>query len=360
MPVSHNLAKNTATENIVVEIVDQGGERGYGEGIPRHYVTGESLRGSLDALRQVLAPPLLGRQIEPSDALGLVEGLSGEEAVDRTPAAACALETALLDLAGKSTGRPVSALISKRQPRPVVYSAVVPLLGQDLMQGVLAQISQMQLRQVKVKVGPQGGAGLVRQVRRSLGPEAVLRVDANGAWSADQAISAIKELEGLAVEAVEQPVAKDDIQGMALVNSQVEALLLADESLCTASQARGLIEAKAVGGFNLRLSKLGGAMRTMRVMDMASQASQAGLVCQLGCQVGELGILSAMGRQFASVHEDLKYLEGSLTRFFVSQDLIAEDLSFGQGGAAPVLDGPGLGITVEPHKLEDSLLFSLS
>ena len=72
--------------------------------------------------------------------------------------------------------------------------------------------------------------------------------------------------------------------------------------------------------------------------------AEAGLKCMLGCQVGELGMLSALGRHFASVHPELVYLEGSLTRFFLDRDLIAQDLTFGpRRGHGPVLDRPGPG-----------------
>jgi muconate cycloisomerase len=80
----------------------------------------------------------------------------------------------------------------------------------------------------------------------------------------------------------------------------------------------------------------------------------------LGCQVGELGVLSAAGRHFASIHPELLYLEGSLTRFFLPQDVIAQDLTFGPGGQAPPLSGPGLGVRVQEESLRATQIFSLS
>jgi muconate cycloisomerase len=72
--------------------------------------------------------------------------------------------------------------------------------------------------------------------------------------------------------------------------------------------------------------------------------------------VGELGVLSALGRAWAACHPGLDYLEGSLTRFYVGDDIISEDLSFGRGGKAPPLDGPGLGVTVQSERLPRPLL----
>lgn len=355
--MSHSLASNTATANIVVALQDQEGRLGYGEGVPRAYVTGEEVGPSLQALRQELAPALMGREAAPQEALGLLESLAGPELLDRFPAAACALETALLDLAGQESGRPLSALLDGDAPGPVTYSAVVPLLEPEPLAWVLSRIKTLGLKQIKIKVDQQVSVERVAQVRAALGPDAHLRVDANGSWQAAEAVELIQAMAPYGVEAVEQPVTKQDLEGLAQVTAQVEPLVLADESLCTLAQAQKLIQRRAVGGFNLRLSKCGGPARTRKLLEMARQA---GMACMLGCQVGELGVLSAAGRHFASIHPELIYLEGSLTRFFLPQDIIAQDLTFGPGGQAPPLRGPGLGVQVEKASLRGCEVFALN
>jgi len=357
LAVSHSLASNTATANILVALQDQQGRLGYGEGVPRAYVTGEEVGESLRALEQEMAPRLLGREAAPELALGLVESVLGPELVERFPAAACALETALLDLAGQESGRPLSAWLGEAKPGPVTYSAVVPLLEPEPLARVLGQVKALGLQQVKIKVDQEFSVERVAQVRAALGAGARLRVDANGSWRAEQAVELIQAMAPYGLEAVEQPVPKEDLEGLAQVTAQVEPLVLADESLCTEAQARELIQRRAVGGFNLRLSKCGGPARVLRLLDMARQA---GLACMLGCQVGELGVLSAAGRHFASIHPELLYLEGSLTRFFLPQDVIAQDLTFGPGGQAPPLSGPGLGVRVQEESLRATQIFSLS
>ncbi|MFH2127878.1 MAG: enolase C-terminal domain-like protein [Pseudomonadota bacterium] len=357
LAVSHSLADNTATDNIVVALVDGQGRVGYGEGVPRSYVTGETVQGSLEALQRDLAPLVLGASLEPEEALGWLEKRGGPKLVDRCPAAACAVETALLDLAGRAMERPVSALLSADPPAPVTYSAVIPLLPPEVLSAILAQAKALDFKQVKVKVQRRGAAELVAQVREALGPQVSLRVDANGAWSAAEAVENIGAMAPSRVEAVEQPVAKGDLEGLAKVTAAVEPLVLADESLCTMADAHRLVENRATGGFNLRLSKCGGPARTTALLEMASWE---GLACMLGCQVGELGLLSALGRHFASVHAGLIYLEGCLTRFFMDRDLIREDLTFGPGGQAAILPGPGLGVEVDAAALNGSRAFSLS
>jgi len=358
LPVEHSLARNEVTQNLVVKLTDQEGRSGFGEGIPRQYVTGETVEAALKALRERLLPALLGREILPDEALGFLErALAGSDLGD-CPAAACAAEMALADLAGRVSSLPLSAMLGPALPQPrLIYSGVIPMTGPAQLERLLAQVKALELNQLKLKVGRQGDLKFVSQVREALGPRTRLRLDANGAWTPEEAVARIEAFARLGVEAVEQPVPKDDLAGLAHVTRNVETLILADESVCTPDQTRRLIEMKAVGGFNLRLSKCGGLARTLEMLNLARRA---GLVCQLGCHVGELGLLTAAGRHFAQVQPDLIYLEGSLTRFTLGRDIIAEDLTFGRQGRASALPGPGLGVLVVEDSLADSHLLSLA
>ncbi|MBW2624420.1 MAG: hypothetical protein JRD68_16040 [Deltaproteobacteria bacterium] len=356
LPVEHSLARNTATENLVVRLTDENGLSGYGEGIPRDYVTGETTPTALEGLKTSLLPLVLDRDFDPNQAFGFLKNNLPIEQIDCWPSAACAVELALLDLAGRIKGVPVSKLIGQPSERELVYTAVIPVTNPKNLEEILSHIHTLQVREIKAKVGLEGDLEFVSFLRETLGPEVKLRVDANGAWTAKTAVRKIKEMEELGITSVEQPVAKDDFEGLAQVKREVQALVFADESACTPEEARRLIEAEAVDGFNLRLSKNGGPARTLDIFYMAQKA---GLVCQLGCQVGELGILSAAGRHFASTRPELIHLEGSLTRFFLPQDIIDENLSPRRFGETPLLTKPGLSVTVREPVIADSHLFTL-
>ena len=125
--------------------------------------------------------------------------------------------------------------------------------------------------------------------------------------------------------------------------------IMLDESLCSLEDARQAIECGTCDLFNIRLSKCGGFLNSLKI---AATAHQAGLGYQLGCQVGETGILSAAGRHFASSVARIKYLEGSYDRFLVKERLTTQDITFGRGGLAPALAGPGLGVDVDEERLK--------
>ena len=124
---------------------------------------------------------------------------------------------------------------------------------------------------------------------------------------------------------------------------------MADESLCDIEDAKKLVDRKACDMFNIRISKCGGLLDSLKI---AKFATQAGISYQLGCQVGETGILSAAGRHFASCVNGVKYLEGSYAKFLLVEDIVLEKLCFGYGGFARPLKGVGLGVTVDEGILD--------
>jgi muconate cycloisomerase len=157
-------------------------------------------------------------------------------------------------------------------------------------------------------------------------------------------IERVARLRPFGISAVEQPVPHRDVGSLADVRPRLGVPVILDESLCTQSDGERAIAAGLCDLFNLRLSKCGGFVNSLR---LAVLAHAAGLACQLGCQVGETGILSAAGRHFATSVGGLRYVEGSYDRHLVREPLTVEDCTFSYGGRAPALRAPGLGVTID-------------
>jgi L-alanine-DL-glutamate epimerase-like enolase superfamily enzyme len=207
-------------------------------------------------------------------------------------------------------------------------------------------------RDVKVKVGAQGidDRDCVQRVRRIVGANVVLRLDANEAWHCDQVIARMQPLLPFSPASLEQPVPHAEVSGLAAVRRQLSVPVMLDESLCCHEDGLRAIQGGWCDLFNIRLSKCGGLIRSAR---LAVLAAQHGLGYQLGCQVGETGILSAAGRHFACSIGHIRFLEGSYDRFLVRERLTQEDLTFGYGGRASRLPGPGLGVTVNEQRVQE-------
>jgi len=324
---------------------------GYGEGVPRTFVTGEVLDDSLSFLQEVLTPAVLARDFSsPRELPPALEALFGQSQAQRHPAAFCALETALLDAAGRTWNMPLSRLVGPKIRTSLEYSAVIPLVAPEQLRQLLTLVKLNRMCFVKLKVGTDSDLETLALAREQLGFEVDLRVDANSAWTPSEAIARLREMEPYRVSAVEQPVAKDDFAGLKQVSEAVTIPVIADESLCSAEDARRLIDLKACGIFNIRLSKCGGLGAATRIRRLAEAA---GILCQLGCHVGETSILSAAGRHFGLTVPRLSYVEGSFSPYLLARDVVAQPVAFNGGGLAYELPGPGLGIEVLVNALDE-------
>ena len=121
---------------------------------------------------------------------------------------------------------------------------------------------------------------------------------------------------------------------------QLHETVIVDESLCSLDDAHRLAAARACNGFNIRVSKCGGLLHSFQV---ARVARDHGLVCMVGAQVGESGILSAAGRHLAAAIPDVMFVEGSAGRLLLKEDLTMENVLPGQGrlGSHVPRSGPG-------------------
>jgi L-Ala-D/L-Glu epimerase len=348
----HSLAKRKDTTNIWVRVRLRDGTVGYGEAVPRSYVTGETPESAVKDIATALGEPWWRRTFRSlADVAGALETRYDQEGPARGGAARCALELALLDAAGKRFGRSCAELLGGVRAERVEYTAVLPFVRNPITLFALClKVRRFGARTAKVKVG-QGQRLDQRTVafaRWAIGRAGDLRVDGNGCWTAEQALEALPPMIARGIRAVEQPLPADDIEGLARVAAAIEPLVVVDESFHTLADARHLIERRACDALNIRLSKCGGLLSARRILEFARER---GIPCQLGAQVGESGVLTAAGRLFACAYPDLIYREGAAGRFLLQEDMTVEDTTAGPGGWAPALRGPGLGVTVDEARL---------
>lgn len=339
MKFGHAAKKRVNSESIFVRVETECGKVGFGESLPRQYVTGEDQSSVIDALKDECRRAVLGRTLNSfTEAIDLCDSLGGLKG-----AARCAIELALLDAAGKVFNCSVTDTFDKVPTNNLKYSAVI---GSEapFKAGLLALMSRLYgLKDIKVKVGDPYDIKRLEMVRRVAGGDADIRLDANCAWTAEEAIDILNNMRIFNFSVIEQPVKKSDIRALRKVSAAISEPVMADESLCTIDDANRLAEERACKMFNIRISKCGGILNSLKI---ARIAKAAGISCQLGCQVGESGVLSAAGRHFASCVTGIRYLEGSYARFLLVEDMVKEDISFGYEGRTRVLQGAGLGVTV--------------
>jgi muconate cycloisomerase len=359
--IKHASHSRTSTDNVVVKCVLADGTTGYGEGVPRDYVTGETVDSALDLLaasdvpRQIEVCRDFGQAVTNVERLKL-NPIPGDDRGIQGNAARCAVELAVLDAYGRAYGEPFMHVTRHLEPdlyqpkESVQYSGIVTSARGLKLRAVALSYRLFGFKQVKVKVGIPGhdDAARLKAARGMLGGTVDLRVDANEAWTEQEAADRIEKLEPFGISSVEQPVPHESFAALPTLQKRVKTPIMLDESLCGEVDAERAVRTGACRLFNLRLSKCGGFIPTLK---LAAFAKRHGLGYQLGCQVGETAILSAAGRQFATSVKDILYLEGSYDRHLVHEALGDEDVTFKRGGRAPMLVGSGTGVKVDPARL---------
>jgi len=351
LAITHNLANRQESEAILVIAESDDGFTGVGEGTPRQYVTEEILPGCVDAAIK------MGRQLtnrEWDDSFGLnqlLDSVSMQSLAQQNPSAWCAVELACLDLFATSRQVPLWRLFADTPVNDsFTHSAVIPLLSTRSLDTFLPVIKSMDMQFVKVKVSNlQEGVKYLSYIREALGPDPDMRIDANGAFSANAAIEFVQAADSIGISSFEQPVAKENLEGLKQVTEQGTIATIADESMCNMSDMDNLIRNRGCSGFNVRVSKCGGFRESLNLWN---HALENGFFCQLGCHVGETGVLSAAGRHLAALCSKIRYLEGGYAGFTLEADICNEEISFGYQGKAGMLKGAGLGVTINYEALD--------
>jgi len=354
---SHARHSREESDAIIVQVTGSDGRSGFGEGLPRAYVTGETTDSMIERIRDFLAPEIFRENffagwqtLEQLQSLlpDWTQNLGSNNGVIAWNAAFCAVELALLDWSLRADH---SALADYLPPSrlEIVYSGVISSDSPKDAAALAKRMARLGIKQIKVKVGTSDDASRLDAVRQAVGDRVELRADANGAWKAAQAVAQLKLLAPFKLAVIEQPVAAADIAGMKQVRANCGLPVMADESLVTIDQARQLIAENACDLFNIRLSKNGGLAGSLAI---AKLAEEAGIKIQVGAQVGETGILSAAGRTLAAHVPALTYVEGSFGTWLLTEDITFDDLAFGLGGRAPLLKSRGLSVTVKEESLK--------
>lgn len=345
----HALAERKETTNVYARVELADGTAGYGEGVPREYVTGETAESAFAALSE-FAEALAGTAIDGADDVPRV--LDGAAPGNGANSARCALELAVLDACGRYFGRSAASWLSPTPADTVRYDAVIPFSSPKKIVVIALAIRALAVTQVKVKVGGdlEHDVATLQLLRRLLGGSVDIRVDANCGWqSADEALAALETLRPFRLSAVEQPLAAGDLAGLARVTAEAPETVILDESLRSHDDAVALIDARACNAFNIRVSKCGGLFASAAI---AQLGHAAGLDLVVGAQVGESGILSAAGRQLAASIPEPRYVEGSGGSLLLREDLTRERVLPGFRGRAQRFRAAGLGVQVRPEVLD--------
>lgn len=349
---SHSLRKRASVKNVIVEIIaEQGKIKGYGEGAPRSYVTGESQEGVAESIWRFTQHDNFPWDLNDiSQIWDFIDSLSKGK---NHNSAICAVETALLDALGKSQSRSVIEYFPHDfYTGTVYYGAVISLDEKQRTTDFGWLIKKMNINKLKLKMGKnyKQNKENIEAVRQVFGEDYDLKIDVNGVWDLKLANRHVSLINGYKVKVLEQPMMSDDsdLADFAGVMKSSGVILMADESVCTLKDVERISAQGHYEMVNVRLSKCGGIRNSLKIID---DLRAKGILFQIGCHLGESGVLSAAGRALCLLCGDAVYYEGSYDEFLLKENITRENVSFESGGKAGPLNGPGLGIEVNLQNL---------
>jgi len=243
----------------------------------------------------------------------------------------CALDLAAHDLYGKLLGKPLYQLWGTE---PAHYPITNYTLGIADIQTMVAKMKEKPWPIYKIKLGTDDDIALVRELRKH--SDAVFRIDANCAWTADETIHNAPLLRELGVEFLEQPLKVDDWEGMERVMHGSVLPIMADESCVVEDDVERC--ALHFNGINIKLTKCGGLTPALR---MLKRAQELGLKTMVGCMTESTVGISAI----AQLAPQLDYvdMDGPL---LLKED-IAEGIQILENGELVFPTGGGSGIKLK-------------
>jgi muconate cycloisomerase len=263
--------------------------------------------------------------------------------------AKAAIEIALHDLTGRATGKPVHALLGEKKRSRMPLLGVI---GGGDYQGDLHDAEKKKAAGVtayKIKVGidaPENDAARTREICKILGSGMLISADANQGFTTEQALTYVRAVKGSGLDFFEQPVAADDLAGMAAVAAATDIVIGADEGIHSLEDIKRHHERKAAGGVSLKAIKLGGIRA---VTEAGRLCDRLGMSVNISCKTGESSIACAAALHVASVIPNIAW-GLTLTHTSLAEDVTAQPVPTTKGHVDS-LDRPGLGVDVDEDRV---------
>ncbi|MNG66952.1 L-Ala-D/L-Glu epimerase [compost metagenome] len=359
----HPAATRTVSDSVVLEL-DIEGEIGLGECAPRSYVTGETCTSVCEALRHLPFERIIDRlrNEPPQDLFNCISRQGIEVVFDFTAAnnVVCIIELAVLDWIGKRIKTPLGEILSERiHPNARGgYIKVSQVLDQHLtVEDFLRDRGPFHFVKVKANRDHEKDIETVLELRRNIGLDIPIVIDANMAWGMTEAVEHMRNLRKAGMTMVEEPLVKHAWDELRELRAQTGIPVMLDESISTLDDLHNAVAKDSCDVVNVRVSKCGGILKAMQLIE---HIRRFGLQFQIGVQVAECGPLIQAGRLLADLYRDAISVEGGQSDRFFDRMVVSPAPLFDRKKNTvqpPFGFGLGLSITTEIAKY---LAFSYS
>jgi L-alanine-DL-glutamate epimerase-like enolase superfamily enzyme len=325
-------------EMALVRIATDTGLEGLGEAVPLTLRGGTALAGVVEELERA------GESLNGIDLAGPIDEVTASRAGGLSAPARAALEVARLDLAAKLLDLPLWRLLGAEEAQPVPCNATLSAAPPKEVAADAERWSELGFATFKLKLGTGEDAAQVEAVRGAVGSDARIRLDANGAWSADAAAAHLAAFERFGIELAEQPA--PTLEDLASVRRRTSIAIAADESVAGADDARRASMLGACDLATIKIAKVGGIG--------AARRTGATIGCYLSSALdGPVGIAAAahLAQVLPRTEATARLAHGLATQLLFA-DRIATSECAVEGGFLTIPDGAGLGVELDEDALE--------
>ncbi|WP_312979655.1 muconate/chloromuconate family cycloisomerase [Corynebacterium sp.] len=339
----HGFATMTASAQpiLLVSVRLEGGVIGFGEGVVPGgpWWGGESVETMKVIIDRYLAPVMMGRPV--SDLAGILRDFEKVVANDRFAKAAC--DVAMHDAWSRALGIPVRDLLggASRESIDVTWALGVLPVDEALAE-IDQRIDRYGHRSFKLKMGsgdPVLDTGRIVELAGALHGRVGLRIDVNARWDRMTALRHLPALAEAGIELFEQPTPASDLTTLREITRRTGVPVMADESVCSPSDALAVVREEAADVIALKTTKLGGLQESKKV---AAIAEAAGLGCHGATSLeGPFGTAASI--QFAAATPAVNFGSELFGPMLLRETYTTTVLEYAEGRVT-VPQGPGLGV----------------
>jgi muconate cycloisomerase len=332
---------------VFVKVTCEDGTYGWGQSVPLPTWSYETLESATSALRNYLGPALIGKS--PADLEGahrILDKTIAPSFSTGMPIAKAGIDLALHDLAGKFAGKSMAELWGRKPLERIPLSWTVNVKALEEVEPLMAEGRARGYRHFNIKVAPDPkfDIALAKEVRR-LAPDCFLWADGNGGYDTGTALTVAPKLREAGVNVLEQPVAPNNLSGLAALKKQGALPVILDEGVVSVTDLEEFHKLNLLDGVAMKPARTAGLFDARRQVEYLERHKLmflgSGLTDPDVSLAASLLLFGAYGLQYPAALNGPQFLAGS----FLKQPFQVE------GGALRVPTGAGLGVEVDEGKV---------
>jgi len=331
---------------VLVKVHTDKGIHGIGECPPLPPLSPESQPVIAAMNENWIAPAILG--MDPFEVEAIWAKM--DRVAPTYPMSKAPLDMALYDIMGKSLGVPAHRLLGGLQVEKIPLVGLIGIGTEEEVVDDGTNYVKEGYTGLRLKIGPGQDEENLKALREAVGDNVTIRVDGNQGYSTAEAVKSIRAMEPHGIELVEQPTPWWDFKALADVAAAVDTPIMPHESVFQVSDVKSLFDLGALGVLGLKTYRPGGGLTSAR--KLLDAARVMGVPCLFHDDV-EMGVsLAAASHIIGARYGDLKF-KPELSGYpeWIADDVVTPPFKL-EGGYAEVPKAPGLGVELDPEKIE--------